>query len=167
MNQDRPQGKRIEPGTAARLHEQREGERSAPGSAYRIQGGTAARKAESAPRDAGSRSPYEVRISGRVGRPFTFSNASSQPGERLPADVTSNSGSTCNAISESGTVTEGYLSPVVSISRGPLNLPVTSPTTSLSMAQPPTYKTLDAAPATQSFLRGSLSNLQSFFRGKG
>lgn len=173
MSQDRFKGKRIDPGTAARLHEQGEAERSAPGSAYRIQGGTAARKAESAPRAVRSPLPYEIRLSGRVGRPFTFSIGTG-PGERLPSEEAVTPASVSGPIPKSGFEAQSCLSPEMSISRGPLNLPATSPMTYLSTAltaplaaQPPTNKTLDAVSAARGFLSSSLAGLQTIFRRKG
>ena len=78
-------GVRIRPGDAARSHESETGDRGQvfPG---RIEGGTSAQKSEAEARSSVVRSPFSMKISARVGRPFTLEEERIGPGERRPVE---------------------------------------------------------------------------------
>ncbi len=78
-------GLRITPGDAARSHESviHDRGRAFPG---RIEGGTSAKKSEAEALSSVIRSPYGMKISARVGRPFTLEEERTSPGERRPAE---------------------------------------------------------------------------------
>ena len=87
MNDCEGFGLRITPGDAARSHEANAGDRS-QNSRARIEGGTSARKSEAEEQSSVVRSPYGMKISARVGRPFTLEEERTGAGERRPAGET-------------------------------------------------------------------------------